>query len=88
MTCTWHARPVAAEESSLQSPVNLRFDPCKGFKFRVIWDGRLVAGVDRVSDEGRELRVLPGLMEASCTASRLGSIDDHSEQNDNPSEHQ
>jgi phage tail-like protein len=26
-----------------------RFDPYKSFKFRVIWDGRVVAGVSRIS---------------------------------------
>ena len=26
-----------------------RFDPYKNFKFRVIWDGRPVAGISRVS---------------------------------------
>ena len=35
-----------------------RFDPYKGFKFRVIWDGRPVAGVDRVSALRRSTEVV------------------------------
>ncbi len=26
-----------------------RLDPYKGFKFRIVWDGRVVAGVSRIS---------------------------------------
>jgi len=33
-----------------QFPVNVnRFDPYKNFKFRVVWDGKVVAGVSKVS---------------------------------------
>ncbi len=33
-----------------QFPVNAnRFDPYKNFKFRVVWDGKVVAGVSKVS---------------------------------------
>jgi phage tail-like protein len=35
-----------------------RFDPYKQFKFRVQWDGRVVAGVDRVSALRRETEVV------------------------------
>lgn len=35
-----------------------RYDPYKGFKFRVIWDGRPVAGVDRVSALRRSTEVV------------------------------
>jgi phage tail-like protein len=36
----------------------LRFDPYKGFKFRVKWDGRYVAGVDHVSALARATHVV------------------------------
>ena len=35
-----------------------RFDPYKNFKFRVVWDGRTVAGVSRVSPLVRETEVV------------------------------
>ena len=35
-----------------------RFDPYKGFKFRVRWDGRYVAGVDKVSALKRTTEVV------------------------------
>ena len=36
-----------------------RFDPYKGFKFRVKWDGRYVAGVSKVSALKRTTEVVP-----------------------------
>ena len=35
-----------------------RFDPYKNFKFRVIWDGKVVAGISRVSALKRTTEVL------------------------------
>ncbi len=35
-----------------------RFDPYKNFKFRVKWDGRYVAGVDRISALRRTTEVV------------------------------
>jgi phage tail-like protein len=35
-----------------------RFDPYKGFKFRVKWDGRYVAGVSKVSALKRSIEVV------------------------------
>jgi phage tail-like protein len=35
-----------------------RFDPYKGFKFRVLWDGRLVAGVSHMSALRRTTEVV------------------------------
>jgi len=35
-----------------------RFDPYKGFKFRLMWDGRYVAGVSRVSALRRATEVV------------------------------
>jgi phage tail-like protein len=35
-----------------------RFDPYKGFKFRVVWDGRPVAGVSKVSALTRSVDVV------------------------------
>lgn len=35
-----------------------RFDPYKGYKFRVLWDGRQVAGVDHVSALARTTYVV------------------------------
>jgi len=40
-------------------PVNpTRFDPYKNFKFRVMWDGRYVAGVSKVSALKRTTEVV------------------------------
>jgi phage tail-like protein len=40
-------------------PVNpQRFDPYKGFKFRVKWDGRYVAAVSRISELRRTTEVI------------------------------
>ncbi len=42
-----------------QFPVNpYRQDPYKGFKFQVVWDGRVVAGVSRVSPLLRRTEVI------------------------------
>jgi phage tail-like protein len=42
-----------------QFPVNPeRFDPYKNFKFRVKWDGRYVAGIDKVSALRRSTEVV------------------------------
>lgn len=35
-----------------------RFDPYKGFKFRVKWDGRVVAGISKVSNLKRTTEVV------------------------------
>jgi phage tail-like protein len=35
-----------------------RFDPYKGFKFRVRWDGRFVAGISRVGELRRTTEVI------------------------------
>lgn len=35
-----------------------RFDPYKAFKFRVLWDGRVVAGISRVSGLTRSTEVV------------------------------
>jgi phage tail-like protein len=35
-----------------------RFDPYKGFKFRVSWDGRFVAGISRVGELRRTTEVV------------------------------
>ena len=40
-------------------PVNpYRQDPYKGFKFQVVWDGRVVAGVSKVSPLLRRTEVI------------------------------
>jgi phage tail-like protein len=43
-----------------QFSVNVnRFDPYKNFKFRVMWDGKYVAGVSKVSPLKRTTEVVP-----------------------------
>ena len=42
-----------------QFPINpQRFDPYKGFKFRVKWDGRYVAGISKISGLWRTTEVI------------------------------
>jgi phage tail-like protein len=47
------------EEAMAEFSVNPhRFDPYKNFKFRVKWDGRYVAGVDKISPLVRKTEVI------------------------------
>ncbi|HED15459.1 MAG TPA: hypothetical protein ENI64_01370 [Gammaproteobacteria bacterium] len=54
-----------------------RFDPYKNFKFRVIWDGRVVAGLSEVSKLLRHTDVIEWRQggEPSSSNSTLSSHD-------------
>ena len=47
-----------------------RFDPYKNFKFRVVWDGRTVAGVSRISALKRVTQVVEHREGADPSSSR------------------
>ncbi|MBV7257879.1 phage tail protein [Pacificimonas sp. WHA3] len=55
-----------------QFSVNVhRFDPYKNFKFRLLWDGRYIAGISKVSALRRTTHVVPHREGGDVSSSRV-----------------